>query len=187
MQRKVMGICSIASLPVFAFFFVACQCLADPVIVTTPIPVSGSGYYSSGFEGTEWSVSFGGTNGTDTVGVGTTTSYGIGRPDVVPPVLRAFCCGGAGIDGISSPYFYYSVGGGGGFVNIYEDSNESVLLASAPIIGYISVTSFQSSGQFPNAVALSKFAVIPTPEPWSLALVSVSLLAVFAMRARLET
>jgi hypothetical protein len=158
------------------------QCFADPLIITKPIPVNGSGSFESFFDGAGYLLAFDGSNGSDSVSFSVNfEEANLPFQSFPPPLLGDFRLrdGGFGIiDGIGSGWFSYSVGDGAGFLNLYSSPPGGILLASAPLIGYEYGSSFHSNmATDPFDIVISgTFAITSVPEPGSLALMWLTIL-----------
>ncbi|MGA2715302.1 MAG: hypothetical protein ABSG41_19550 [Bryobacteraceae bacterium] len=154
---------------VLAFTAVAC---ASPITVTNPIPLTGSGSWTSAFPGIEvTSASASGSNGVDFASFSYTSDCaGAGSPSVGVTVNGG--CGmatgfGADIDTVQSDFFSVDLFAdtGTGLLDIYDSSDD--LLASADLIGWINITSIVESGPPGNPAqdVDGTFAITPAPEP----------------------
>jgi len=152
-------------------------CYADPITVSVPIPVSGSGSWSSSINGLDMRGFFSGTNGVDTAGLSFAIFFDVGSGSFVPSSVQCFypsCTAEGGIDTavlLSGFGVYGSVGGGTGYLNVTAGPQ----LASAPLIGWFNVTSetLQYVGT-PNQTISGTFAIVPTPEPSTWATIALA-------------
>jgi hypothetical protein len=168
------------------FFSFALAIASGGPIGVGPIPVSGGGTYSQSFGDAGITEFFSGNNGTDGVsfsgggeagprgGIG----YGTG-----PGVFDADGISGASIDGTSSKYFTFNVGGGGGSMTLYDSLNN--VIATANLQGYIVITGITyENPAVPLLGYTETFLITPTPEPgtsWMM-LVGLAAMAVAARR-----
>jgi len=145
---------------------------ASPITVTNPIPLTGSGSWTSAFPGIEMtSASASGSNGVDFASFGYTSDCaGAGSPSVAVTVNGgcAVTIGfGADIDGVQSDFFSVELFAdtGIGLLDIYDSSHD--LLASADLIGWIDVTSIVESGPSEDLAqdVDGTFAIVSAPEP----------------------
>ena len=165
----------------------------NAALMVGPIPVSGMGDFSSDLQDGGWEIFANGSLGSDSVSFGaqsTCNEPGTPGPGQIPGAIlgigisRLCHTGGASIDGISSGQFDYSIGGGGGILDVYDNSTGTILLASATLIGYAQETSYTAT---PPPVVVSATFVItptPTPEPSTSVLMCVGLGLIAILRRR---
>jgi hypothetical protein len=160
-------------------FALASTVIAGPLIVG-PVPVSGGAMLSNSRGDIFITEQFSGTNGSDSVSLYSSGIYavpGSGSGSPGGPFGDGGCIACVRIDAVTSHYFSFFIGGDGGSSLTLFDSSHNVI-ASASLIGYIYITSFtyyDPSNLFLGST--ETFAIVPTPEPGTIGLVLLGLVA----------
>ncbi len=127
---------------------------ASPITLTEPIPVTGSGNFVWSYPGeASYSLYATGTDGTNTVtlvrnsGLPLAGTFRSATGWLSDTTTIGGCCGGWGlINGIGSGLIRFSVGGGGGYLELYDSGN--ILLASAQLMSVLTMTDYQEKWSF---------------------------------------
>lgn len=144
---------------------------------TIPIPVSGSGTWGCDRQDAvfAYTLSFSGTNGTDTI------SANYSGEVALSCVYNSSTLGGSelgsvSLDGQSSFNFNAVVGGGGGQLTLFD--NSSHLLAQVNVVAYLSYTYIQDDPEDSHG----NITISSTPEPLTGAMMLIGISALAMLR-----
>jgi hypothetical protein len=138
-------------------------------------------------ESSDITESLSGTDGTDSVSVsveGFGPDVAIGSGDTTNPF--GYTSGSACISSVEcSDYFSFIVGGGNGYLNLYDSTDD--LVAQATLVGWLTVT---YGGAIPGDASpydyQKTFVVSPTPEPGTAWLLLGAGVAICGTRIRIS-
>jgi len=155
-----------------------------PLLVADVIPVYGSGTFGCGVGDTS-SVTFSGTDGTNTVFLAAVVEAGPCSPPISTLAAGIFPddSGYASIDGVGSTLFTFSIGSGGGLLELYRFGDPTPI-AEADLQAYITVVDFASARHFGQTFTAGTFDISGVPEPaaFGLALLAFAPLGLLARR-----
>lgn len=157
--------------------------IADPLAVTSPVPVNGSGSFDTSIVAGDFQFTASGSNGADTVSIWVIHSPDLPTllpPGVLPLINGSGFAGSASIDGVASDWFSYDLSNGSGFLTILDPTDHVTVLATAPLVEYLYETSYDVGVETTSGT----FAITSTPEPAAISLVSAGVLLLWSYRRR---